>query len=111
MLRRADKMPTCQNCHEQWSWKQTMKAMFTLNVRLTCPHCGSEQYLTAKARKRTNMVNFLIPFAILPGPVFDLAPLASISIFAATAVLVFVINPCLMEWSDEEAPYWTIKHD
>lgn len=103
-------MPVCQNCHEQWSWKQSIKAGFTLDVRLTCPHCGSKQYLTAKARKKTNMVNFLIPFAILPGPIFDLTPLVSFSIFIGTGILIVVVNPFLMELSNEEAPYWTIKH-
>ncbi|TFJ94397.1 TIGR04104 family putative zinc finger protein [Lentibacillus salicampi] len=102
-------MPTCQSCHKKWTWKQTMKAMSILDIRLTCPYCGNKQYLTAKARKKTNIVNFVIPLAILPGPVFDLAPLASIGIFIGAAMLVVVINPYLTELSNEEAPYWTIN--
>ena len=58
-------MPTCQKCNQEWNWKQTMKASFTFDDTLTCALCGSKQYITANARKRSSFVPFIIPIALL----------------------------------------------
>lgn len=44
-------MPICQNCHKQWSWKQTVKKMFTLDTGMICPNCGKKQLLTTQSKK------------------------------------------------------------
>ncbi|SFA84669.1 cxxc_20_cxxc protein [Lentibacillus halodurans] len=98
-------MPTCQHCSEQWNWKQTIKAMFSLDVRLTCPYCGSKQHLTAKARRRMNLGNFSIPIAIPLGILVN-TPFMSFGILIGTFILVITINLFLIELSNEADPGW-----
>ncbi len=56
-------MPTCQHCHYEWSYKQTLKMSRTLDPAMPCPHCGTKQFLSKKARRKTSMLNFLPPGA------------------------------------------------
>ncbi|MEI3607600.1 TIGR04104 family putative zinc finger protein [Pseudogracilibacillus sp. SE30717A] len=97
-------MPTCQNCHNKWSWKQTFKGSFTLGGGMTCPYCKEKQYLTARMRKRSTLIPFVIVAIIMLGNLF-LGP-SYVSIFALLVLLpsVFIINPFFVELSNEEEP-------
>lgn len=52
-------MPTCQNCYNKWSWRQTFKRSFTSDG-MTCPYCEEKQYLTSRVRKGSTIIPFIM---------------------------------------------------
>lgn len=99
-------MPTCQNCHKEWSWKQTFKKSFTLIGEMTCPYCGEKQYLTARMRKRSTVIPFIVATLIMLGNLF-FGP-SYVTIFALLGLLLifFIINPFFVQLSSEEEPFF-----
>ncbi|WP_010529144.1 TIGR04104 family putative zinc finger protein [Lentibacillus jeotgali] len=99
-------MPSCQKCHKKWSWKQTFKRSFTLGGGMTCPYCGEKQYLTARMRKRSTIIPFIIGALIMLANLFFGPSYVSIFALLALLPLVFIINPFFVELSNEEEPLW-----
>ncbi|TRM10781.1 hypothetical protein FH966_03085 [Lentibacillus cibarius] len=95
-------MPTCQNCHNKWSWKQTMKKMFTLDTGMNCPYCGERQYQTRKSRKNAGLLNFFILLPLLLNIFFDIPAAILLSSFPVLFFLVMSLNPVLMHLSSKE---------
>ena len=99
-------MPTCQNCHTAWSWKQTFKKSFTLNTAMICPYCGENQYVTSRTRKTSSMITSITLAVIMllnvfwgPSLIFVMALVASIPIYLGS-------YPFLVELSNQEEPLW-----
>src|SRR5690554_4039575 len=95
------KMPTCQSCHQQWTWKETLKAGFVIDIGMTCPHCGSKQYPTAKTRRR----NFLLYLAILMPmilPIFNISAIYSLIFIFIMGAFILLIQPLFTELSNED---------
>jgi CXXC-20-CXXC protein len=99
-------MPTCQNCHEKWSWKQTFKKSFTLDTALPCPFCGEKQYLTSRARKRGALLTMIIPFLIFIPFFFDITIFAAVSVYFAAGIGIMLIYPFVVELSNKEKAFW-----
>ncbi|WP_404335342.1 TIGR04104 family putative zinc finger protein [Planococcus rifietoensis] len=99
-------MPICQNCHKQWSWKQTVKKMFTLDTSMICPHCGKKQLLTTQSKKRAGLLNFLTPLAMLFGVLFNLSVITIFILIIASGVIVIAAYPFLVELTEEDEPLW-----
>lgn len=97
-------MPTCKNCHNQWTWSQTFTRSFTLIGEMTCPYCSKKQYLTARMRKRSTIIPFILIFLIMFGNLL-FGP-SYIALFALLSLLplVFIITPFFVELSNEEEP-------
>lgn len=47
-------MPTCENCNNQWSRKQTKKSSTLVDPTMICPYCGAKKYQTFKSRMKYN---------------------------------------------------------
>lgn len=101
--RRLNKMPTCQNCKKEWSWKQTFKKMFTLDTAMECPHCGKKQYYSKRARKKSVVLILSIPFIILFN-LLDISPYLFGGIYIIYSLSIMVVFPFLIELSNEEEP-------
>lgn len=99
-------MPICQNCHKQWSWKQTVKKMFTLDTGMICPYCGKKQFLTTESKKRAGLTNFLTPLVMLLGVLFDLSLTTILILLAVSFFVVIASYPFLVELAEEEEPLW-----
>lgn len=97
-------MPTCKNCHNKWSWKQTFKKSFTLIGGMTCPYCGKKQYLTARMRKRSTIIPFIIISLIMLGNLLFGPSYVALFSLLGLLPLVFIINPFFVELSNEEEP-------
>lgn len=97
-------MPTCQNCRKKWGWKQTFKKSFTLVAEMTCPQCEEKQYLTARIRKRSTIIPFIIVALIMLSNLFFGPSYVSIFALLVLLPLVFIINPFFVELSNEEEP-------
>nr|WP_106783567.1 TIGR04104 family putative zinc finger protein [Lysinibacillus timonensis] len=98
-------MPTCQHCGTEWSFKQTLKKMFTFTTAMQCPHCNEKQYYTKRARKRTALLSFASPFIILLN-LFDISAYLLVGTFVLYCVFVMGVYPFLVELSNEEEPLW-----
>ena len=95
-------MPTCQNCHNKWSWIQTFKKMFTLTLEspMKCPYCGAEQYYTRRARKRTIALTLPLAFIALLN-LLSVSPYLLGGTYLVACLSVLAINPFLIELSNE----------
>jgi len=95
-------MPTCDNCNNKWSWKQTIKKTTTLNPVMTCPYCEGNQYQTQKSKTK---IGFLTPIVLLPLLLqlfFDLPLVFLLIMFPILVMIVFILSPFLIELSSRE---------
>src|SRR5699024_8516819 len=53
-------MPICENCHNEWTWKETFKRSFTLDSKMRCPYCDKDQYITQKSKLKTFFFNMIV---------------------------------------------------
>lgn len=95
-------MPTCENCNEKWSWKQTIKKTTTLNPAMNCPYCEETQYQTKKSKVK---ISFLTPIVLLPLLIqvfFNIPDAILLSLFPVLLVIVLILYPLLIELSNSE---------
>ncbi|WP_188207682.1 TIGR04104 family putative zinc finger protein [Alkalibacillus aidingensis] len=98
-------MPTCQLCSTRWTWKQTCRRLFTLDTRLTCPHCGETQFLSKKTNKIGAVINLITPFIIIfSSLIFSLSVWGIILVVFSVIVSAISIYPLFTELSNEEEP-------
>ncbi|GEL77837.1 TIGR04104 family putative zinc finger protein [Tenuibacillus multivorans] len=100
-------MPKCENCHTEWSWKDTQKAMLGFKQGLSCPHCGETQFQTKDSMWRTSMVGLLPLFIGLVGSsLLDLSLLPSLVLIVLLSFLYLSIIPFFLELTSEEVHMW-----
>lgn len=97
-------MPTCQSCQTTWSYKETMKAMWTLDPVKTCPHCGARQHISKKGRQRSILVTLFVPLVLLGNIFFDWSVGTAFLWLALAATLSILLTPYTMDLSSEEEP-------
>src|SRR5690625_3703979 len=73
-----------------------------LNVWKTC----NKQYLMTKARRKSSLIAFVVPFLILLPLFFDLSIPVMLSIFIGFFLVFIGIYPFLIELSNREEPIW-----
>lgn len=94
-------MPTCQNCHKKWTWKQTMTLTFANNMGMICPYCGNKQYITATSKKWSSYYGFIIPI-VIPIQIFLNVPiLPMIIIFLSITACVIGGYPSIIKLSNK----------
>ncbi|MEI3613375.1 TIGR04104 family putative zinc finger protein [Pseudogracilibacillus sp. SO30301A] len=97
-------MPTCQNCHKKWSWKQTFKRSFTLGGGMPCPYCEEKQYLTARLRKRSSIISIILITLIMLGNLFFGPSYISLFVLLGLIPIYFGVYPLFVEISNQEEP-------
>ena len=95
-------MPTCENCNNKWSWKQTIKKTTTLNPAMTCPHCDEKQYQTKKSRVKISFLTSIVLLPLLIQIFFDMPDSILLSLFPVLLVIVLVLYPFLVKLSNGE---------
>lgn len=96
-------MPTCANCHEEWTWTQTMKTLF----RLKCPYCSQKQYETAASRQRSGMIGVVIPLLLLPVIIgFSLSISVAFILAVIVSGIIIAVYPFMLKLSNEEEPFF-----
>ena len=95
-------MPICKNCRNNWSWKQTVKKMFTLDTGMKCPYCGENQYQTQKSKKRTSILNSIVLLPLLLNIFFDIPIVMLLSLFPVLFIIVISLSPFIMHLSNKE---------
>ena len=96
------KMPTCDNCHNKWNWKQTIKKTTTLNPIMTCPYCGGKQYQTQKSKTKIGFLTSLVLSQRAHQPSSQIPGFFLLSLFPILAVIVILLYPFLIELSSRE---------
>jgi len=99
-------MPTCQNCHYEWTWSETFRKSFTLDSAMTCPHCGNKQYITKKSRKRSSLTTFIAPLILLLHIIFSFSPVVTIGLLISACIIIFISYPFIIQLSNEKEPLW-----
>lgn len=95
-------MPTCENCNNKWSWKQTIKKTTTLNPAMTCPYCGEKQYQTQKSKARVGILTPIVLLPLLLQIFFDVPGAILFSSFPILGVLAILLYPLLVVLSNKE---------
>src|SRR5690625_2784729 len=98
-------MPTCQNCNNQWSWKQAWKKTFTLDTLMICPYCGEKQYVTSKTMNRTALYTLIIITLITVISLFFGLSLVSLLLWISSIPLFSVLYPFWLELSNKKIPF------
>ncbi|MBY7143978.1 hypothetical protein KFZ56_13175 [Virgibacillus sp. NKC19-3] len=99
-------MPTCQNCHHKWSWKQTFKKSFTLGGGMTCPYCEEKQYITPRTRTRSTIITFIIIALFMLSNLFFGPSYIFFFVIISVLPLFLVTYPFFIELSNKEEPLW-----
>lgn len=98
-------MPACQNCHNEWDRKQTLKALFTSNISqegMKCPYCGESQFVSSSSRLKK--VRF---FPIVLGAIFVLMSIFTdynfipFLIFLGLIIVYTTITPSMVTLSNK----------
>ena len=95
-------MPTCENCHRTWSWKQTIQKNFSLDPAMECSYCGTKQYHTPKSKVKNGLLNFIILLPLVLNIFFDIPWMILLSLFPILFVVVLSIYPFFMELSSKD---------
>lgn len=95
-------MPICTNCHNKWSWKQTMKKMMTLHSTMNCPWCEKEQYQSKRSKTRASIFNLIVFLPLLIQAFFDVPGVILLSLIPVLVAIIFIFYPFLIELSSKE---------
>ncbi|MFB4168241.1 TIGR04104 family putative zinc finger protein [Virgibacillus sp. JSM 102003] len=95
-------MPICQNCHNKWSFKQTINKSFTLDPWMTCPYCEEKQYQTKKSRMKSSLLNAIILLPLLINIFFDIPGVFLLGLFPVVFLIVMSLYPFIVELSSRE---------
>lgn len=96
-------MPTCENCNNKWSWKQTVKKTSTLNPAKICPYCEEKQYQTQKSRVKGAFFTGIVVFLMLFIPnTFDISLAGTIGLLPILIAIILLIYPYLVKLSSTE---------
>src|SRR5699024_8721883 len=99
-------MPICKVWNNKWNWKQTVKQTMTSKNAISCPYCKEKQYVSKKSIKNQSFLRSTILLPLLMLPFFDLPGAVFLSLFPVLAVIVFLLNPFLVELSNQnEFPF------
>lgn len=99
-------MPICQNCQTKWSWKETIRQSFTLDISMTCPYCQQKQYVSKSYRIIGNIFLFMPIVSIFISVWLDFSTSFAILLGIIIALVVFGLYPFMIKLSNEEEPFW-----
>lgn len=95
-------LPTCKNCQETWSWKQTIKLTSTLNPAIKCPYCGKTQYQTQKSKMKISLLTIFILLPLLINLIFNVSAVFLLSSYLILFILIMILYPFIVELSNTE---------
>ncbi|MGE7623638.1 TIGR04104 family putative zinc finger protein [Viridibacillus sp. NPDC096237] len=100
-------LPVCENCHEKWNWRVSIKKMFTFNRTMFCPHCEKKQYQTKKSRIRMSQFVLLPNLVLLINAFFDFYWWEIVLMYVAILITGFILMPYNLKLqNDEDLNLW-----
>ncbi|WP_257997824.1 TIGR04104 family putative zinc finger protein [Salimicrobium jeotgali] len=98
----GEKMPTCENCHNKWKWKETIKKTSTIGPGMTCPYCKKTQYQTKSSIRKINTFMPIVLLPLLLQIFFDIPGAVLLSLFPVLLVVFIIFYPFLVEVSSRK---------
>lgn len=95
----------CVHCNHKFSFQERMKAVWkpSMNNEVTCPNCGSKQYISNKSMAKSYGLLLLVELIIvLLAPLFKLSILALIVFMIVAIVLVIILFPLTLKLVSEK---------
>ncbi|WP_165981294.1 TIGR04104 family putative zinc finger protein [Macrococcoides canis] len=95
----------CVHCNHKFSFQERMKAVWkpSMNNEVTCPNCGSKQYISNKSIAKSYGLLLLVELIIvLLAPLFKLSILALIVFMIVAIVLVIILFPLTLKLVSEK---------
>lgn len=93
-------MPVCQTCHYKWSWIETMKKSY--KIQLQCPKCKTKQFITKKSRWRFWFVT-VIALVFLPiSTQLSINKVISFIVFFLIYIVAICFYPFVIKLTNEE---------
>ncbi|MGG1685801.1 TIGR04104 family putative zinc finger protein [Pseudalkalibacillus sp. NRS-1564] len=99
-------MTTCQQCHSEWTWKESFLMVFSFKKAVVCPYCDKEQYLTRRARNNLSVIPSIVALLWLPMIAFQVPISVIIPIEVVMAIGTVFILPYFFEVTDHNEPLW-----
>ncbi|QTQ07812.1 hypothetical protein J9174_10505 [Macrococcoides canis] len=90
----------CVHCNHKFSFQERMKAVWkpSMNNEVTCPNCGSKQYISNKRLAKSYGLLLLVELIIiLLAPLFKLSIPALIVFMIVVIVLVIILFPLTLK--------------
>ncbi|MBM7097650.1 MULTISPECIES: TIGR04104 family putative zinc finger protein [Alteribacter] len=95
------KLPRCWSCDYSFLWKELLVTGF----RIKCPNCEKEQFVTAKARKRSGVFGPLVVvlmFVLMNG--FSLNVWQSLLAGVVLLAVILSFSPFAYDFTDKDEP-------
>lgn len=95
----------CVHCNHKFSFQERMKAVWkpSMNNEVTCPNCGSKQYISNKSMAKSYGLLLLVELIIvLLAPLFKLSIPALIILMIVAIVLVIILFPLTLKLVPEK---------
>ncbi|QCT75511.1 hypothetical protein EST43_09800 [Macrococcoides canis] len=95
----------CVHCNHKFSFQERMKAAWkpSMNNEVTCPNCGSKQYISNKRLAKSYGLLLLVELIIiLLAPLFKLSLPALIVFMIVAIVLVIILFPLTLKLVPEK---------
>lgn len=90
-------MPTCQKCQQKWAWKQTIKKTFTLDQKVSCPHCDETQYFSHQSKVKSASLNALVLLPLVINLFFDLPGILILCLFPMIFLVIMSLHPFMVK--------------
>lgn len=98
-------MPTCQSCRHDWTYKQMFKKQFNLYGEMDCPYCSEKQYYSARTRKLSSIIPFIIIALAMLGNLMIGPSYFGLILLLLLLPIFFVIFPFFVKLANEEEPF------
>ncbi|WP_059106204.1 TIGR04104 family putative zinc finger protein [Shouchella shacheensis] len=95
-------MPTCEHCGYTWTWKESLKKLFTFRPEMVCPSCEEKQYQTQRSKMKSSFLMIVVLLPLLMTTFFDISVALLLGLSPILLVFSMSISPFLMEVSSKE---------
>lgn len=91
-------MPTCTHCAVTWTWRETIKALFTTNDFFLCPHCHTRQHQATRSKKLSSILTLLVISAPFLVTIFtNSSALIGLSLLLLDSIIFLACYPFLLK--------------
>lgn len=96
----------CKKCNHQFKYLESINTGLIPKIGVKCPKCKTQLYYTAKSRKQSMYLIFIMPIIAFLLIMFNVDVTVSIGIAGIIGLMTIFLFPFTMELTDEEEPLW-----
>lgn len=95
-------MARCTKCQTEWTFKDKVRTLKTLDGSAECPYCGEKQHISLKSKRQGSMLSMIVILAMFVPVFFDTPIMIHIAIGLTAAVIVLLLQVSLIKLSRKE---------